>query len=133
MKRAFSLGLSVLGFALLAASAQAATANFQGNCQWNASNTAINCVFDAQRPSSSPSSCASGSPEYFWDYGDGASSGYTYSSFTSHTYAPPAPGQYGYYPSLAVFCPEGSASIQRYICIYGFGYPGCIFQDGNWY
>jgi len=122
MKRLCGVGLFVLGSAVLTASAQAATANFEGNCSWNASGTSLNCVFNAQRPLSNPSRCA-----------DGSSIGLTYSSFTSHSYAPPPSGQYGYYPSLAVFCPEGSASVQRYICIYGFGYPGCIFQDGNWY
>jgi hypothetical protein len=134
MKRIFCAGLFILGIAALAASAQAATANFQGNCTWNSTNTVLNCVFNAQRPTSSPSICADGtSPSnYAWTFGDGGTAS-GFSSFVSHPYNPPPAGQYGYYPTLTITCPEGPATLQRYICIYGFGYPGCIFQDGNWY
>jgi hypothetical protein len=140
MKRCLSHGLFVLVCSLvLTASAHAATANFQGNCTKNASQTQMFCVFDAQRPASSPSSCPSGTPTYFWDYGDGSSPLWTSSSFVSHTYPLPIPSgtegyPYGYYVSLGVFCSDNSsASAKRYICVYGFGFPGCIFQDGQWY
>jgi hypothetical protein len=135
MKRSVHFGFFLAGFLLLTVSAQAGTVYFEGNCTWNVAHTSLSCVFDAQRPSN-PSRCNDGSlpQQYFWNYGDGGSSGFTFNSFVSHIYTPPPPpGQYGYYVSLAIFCPEGSTSLQRYICVSGFGYPGCIFQDGNWY
>jgi len=131
MKRALSLGLFVLGFAVLAASAQAATANFQANCSYSGSN--INCVFDANRPSTSPSRCGDGSfpTAYFWDYGDG-SSYYGSSAFVSHTYYAPLPSWYEI--NLSVFCTntgEQSVTATGVICLtYGGG--GCIYVNGTW-
>jgi hypothetical protein len=132
MKRSLCLGLFIVCFLGLAATAHAANANFQGNCAWNSSYTKVNCVFDALRPSSDPSSCSSGVPEYFWNFGDGGSVR-TYSSTVSHSYNPPPSGQYGYTVSLSVFCDEGSDDASRPLCISGFGYPGCIFLGGSWY
>jgi hypothetical protein len=137
MNRVFYTGLLALCLISFAASAaQAATANFQGNCQWNTAGTNINCLFDAKRPASSPSSCSSGIPTYFWDYGDYTSSGFTSASFVSHTYVPPHP--FDYWVNLSVFCPDGSsASATRVVC-FRVGTPGCIFvtfppASGTWY
>jgi hypothetical protein len=133
MRRTLCLGLFVFAFLGLTAAAQADTANFQANCTWNASYTYFTCVFDGQRPASSPSSCTSGSPQYSWDFGDGspvANSGYN--STISHVYAPPPSGQYGYWPTLKVTCGSNEVSAQRYMCVFGFGVYGCIQVNGTW-
>jgi hypothetical protein len=129
LQRAFCTGLFVLGFAVLAASAQAATANFQANCAYSGSN--LNCVFDAKRPSSNPSSCADGSiPTYYWDFGDGTGTGFTSSSFVSHTYLAPLPSWYEV--NLSVFCStDPSANLTRPIC-RNFGGGNCIYVNGTW-
>jgi hypothetical protein len=134
MKGSLCLSLFFAGFLLLTLSAQAATVYFEGNCVWSSNHTKLNCVFDARRPSNL-SRCDDGSlpQQYSWEFGDGAASS-GYSSFTSRTYDPPPSGQYGYYPTLMILCPNGwSAKSRRDICISGFGYPGCIFQTGDWY
>jgi hypothetical protein len=126
---------------VLTVPAQAATAGFAGSCLADSSNTHLNCVFNAARSDSNgnpPSSCLSGSPTYTWDWGDNSNPYNTSSSFVSHSYPLPVVSgtqgaPYGYFVSLAVFCPEGSASVTRYICIYGFGVAGCIHTDGNYW
>jgi hypothetical protein len=130
----------LVGSMALTASAHAATANFQGNCTKNSNQTQMYCVFDALRPTSSPSSCTSGAPSYTWKFGDGSPPLSTSTSFVSHGYPLPIVSgtegyPYGYYVDLTVYCSAdgSSASARRYICVYGFGYPGCIFQDGQWY
>ena len=134
MKRSLCLGLFIVCFLGLTASAQAVTANFQGSCVWNPSYTQIYCSFDATLPSSSPSSCNNGAtPYFFWNYGDGSPGTWTYSATASHIYNPPPAGQYGYTVSLSVYCPEGSTTANRPLCISGIGYPGCIFLGGGWY
>ena len=51
----------------------AATANFQGNCSWNAAHTQYTCNFAANRPTASPSSCpGSFIWKYQWDFDDGS-------------------------------------------------------------
>jgi PKD repeat protein len=121
----------MLGFVLLAASVQAATANFQANCSY--SGLDINCVFDANRPSTSPSRCGDGSlpTAYFWDFGDGGST-YGASAFVSHTYYAPQPSWYEI--NLSVFCTntgEQSVTKTRYLCL-NFGGGGCIAANGTW-
>jgi PKD repeat protein len=133
LQRAFCTGLFALGFAVLAASAQAATANFQANCSYSGSN--INCVFDANRPTSSPSRCGDGSypTAYFWDFGDGGSVYGATSAFVGHTYYAPLPSWYEI--NLTIFCTntgEQSVTKTRDIC-RNFGAPGCIYVDGTWY
>jgi hypothetical protein len=140
MRRTLCLGLFVFAFLGLTAAAQADVANFQANCSWNASFTFFTCVFDGQRPASNPSSCSNGaSPQYFWNFGDGnSSSGWSYSSTTSHVYAPPPSGTYGYWPTLSVLCDRNDGStptsvdVTRYMCVFGFGVPGCIQVNGTW-
>ena len=140
MKRSLCLGLFILCFVGMTAAAQADTANFQANCTWNSSHTFFTCIFDGQRPSSNPSSCSNGAaPQYFWNFGDGASSsGWSYSSTISHVYAPPPSGTYGYYPTLSILCDPlngstpTSADATRYMCVSGFGVYGCIQVNGTW-
>jgi hypothetical protein len=129
MKSALRIVVLSLGLACGAAAAQAAvTANFQANCQWSGND--VNCVYDANRPAGSGSSCSSGIKDYFWDYGDYNSSGYTTSSFVSHTYVNAT--YPGYSVSLSVFCNDGtSTTTTRPICI-GIGYYGCININGTW-
>lgn len=141
MRRFLCLGLFLTGFVGLSSAAQADVANFQGNCSWNSSRTYFTCVFDGQRPASNPSSCSNGAtPEYFWIFGDGnSSSGWSYSSTTSHVYLPPPSGTYGYFPTLYVRCdlnngtpPADPVEGRRYMCVSGFGVYGCIQVNGTW-
>lgn len=145
MKRWLSYGLSILVCSVvLTAPAHAATANFGGNCSFNADGVHLDCFFDGLRGDNlgNPgSSCAntSNSPQYYWDYGDFTSSpGFSYNNFTSHQYPLPIPSgtrgyPYGYYVNLVVSCPgEAWAQATRYICVYGFGFPGCISPGSGW-
>jgi hypothetical protein len=135
MKRSLCLGLFLAGFVGLSAAAQADVANFEANCTWNASYTYFTCVFDGQRPAASPSSCSSGtSPLYSWDFADGTPrTSASYNSTISHVYSPPPSGTYGYWPTLYVTCGTNPAvSAQRYMCVFGFGVPGCIQVNGIW-
>lgn len=116
-----------LGFA---ASAEAATANFQGNCSWNGAMTQFNCTFDALRPAGSPSSC----PGSFiwkvdWDYGDGTTSGLVAaSSPVTHSY----PSSADPVVTLTVYCWDGNQPTHaRAICNH-FGVPNCVQINGNW-
>ncbi len=130
---------------ILTVPAHAATAGFAGSCLADSTNTHLNCVFNASRSDSNgnpPSSCASGSPLYTWEWGDDPNGPNTYTTssfFVSHSYALPVVSgtqgaPYGYFVSLTVSCPEGSAGpLTRYICIYGFGVAGCIHTDGNYW
>lgn len=141
MKRWSLYSLCVLVcLVVLTVPAQAATAGFAGSCLPDSNNTHLNCVFNAARSDyngNPPSSCASGSPSYTWDWGDNTNPYSTSSSFVSHSYPLPiTSGQgapYGYFVGLAVFCPEGSASVSRYICYTGFGVAGCIHTDGAYW
>lgn len=143
MKRWLSSSLFVVVCSLvLTASAYAATAGFAGACSFNSSGTQLNCVFDASQSDSMgnpPSSCANNAvPSFTWNWGDNSSPLFTSNYFVSHPYPLPVVSgtrgyPYGYYVSLAVFCPEGSTTATRYICIYGFGFPGCINPNGSWY
>ena len=134
MKRSLCLALFLAGFVGLSAAAQADTANFQANCTWNASYTYFTCVFDGQRPASSPSSCSNGaSPQYSWTFDDGGTANSGYSSTVSHVYAPPPSGTYGYWPKLTVTCGSNpSVDATRYMCVSGFGVYGCIQVNGTW-
>jgi hypothetical protein len=123
---------------VLTAPAQAGTANFGGKC--STSGSQMTCFFDALRGDSlgNPgSSCNSGTPQYYWDFGDFTDSGsFSYNNLISHTYPLPVVSgtrgyPYGYYVNLWVQCPEGTVQGTRYICVYGFGFPGCISPSSN--
>lgn len=136
MKRFSRLGLFLLGFAGLTSVAHADTANFQARCNWNATNTAFTCTFDAERPTSSPSACSSGlAPDYKWTFGDNSSptSFSPYTSSISHTYNSPIAN--GYHVTLEIRCYPSNlttADLTRYMCVFGIGGAGCIRVDGTW-
>ena len=135
MRKTFIGIICALGMAALSARVEAATANFQGNCTNNSGT--INCVFDAQRPSTAPSSCTSPAyiTQYYWDFGDSSDTsgdGFTTSSFKSHSYTPPHDAAYNVH--LSVFCSDGSSSnpdASRWVCAT-IGFPGCIFYGQVW-
>lgn len=106
----------------------AATANFQGNCSWNATDTQHTCSFDAKRPASAPSACpGSFIWKYLWDFDDG-STALTGNSVVSHPYA----GWSEPLVSLTVLWWNGENPIKvRHVCAH-FGTPGCIQVDGTW-
>ena len=146
MKRFLCPALFIASFTVLASGAQADVANFEAKCTWNAGNTTFTCEFDSTRPTSNPTACGNSlAPQYRWTYGDGSSSPssagtYGFSSKPNHTYASPPPGVFGYVAKLKIRCfqsanPESYtyAEIERYICVFGLGSPGCIHVDGNWY
>lgn len=119
--------LLVLGFA---ASAEAATANFQGNCSWNKAMTQFTCSFDALRPAASPSSCpGSFIWKYSWDYGDGTSSGLTGSSVVNHTYSSSVVNPT---VTLTVLCWDGNSPTKARVINHPFGVPGGIDINGTW-
>jgi hypothetical protein len=143
MKRWVTSLLTILCSLVLAASAHAATAGFAGACLANSGNTQLNCTFNAGRSDFDgnypPSSCPNnGTPTYSWDWGDNSNPLWTSSSVVSHSYALPivsgSGAPYGYFVSLSVFCPDNSsATLTRYICVYGFGVAGCIHTDGGYW
>ncbi len=125
-KWAFLALLLPAALMLCAAPAQAATADFLGNCT---SGTSIGCQFDAQQGSGT--SCpGSFIWKYSWVYGDGSSSGLTGNSLVSHTYTSPFAA--AYQVDLTIFCWDGNqASKTRFVCVSA-GFPGCIFLDSGW-
>ena len=141
MKRCLLYSLFVLVCSLvLIAPAQAGTANFGAKCSTNSGGTQMTCFFDALRGDSlgNPgSSCNSGTPQYYWDFGDFTDSGtFSYNNLIGHQYALPIVSgtqgyPYGYYVNLWVQCPEGLVQGTRYICVYGFGFAGCISSNSN--
>jgi len=130
---------------VLTAPAQASRANFGGKCSTNANGTQMTCFFDGLRGDSlgNPgSSCDSGliaDYQYYWDFGDFTDSGsFSYGSQTSHVFTLPIVSgtqgyPYGYYVNLYLKCPNETQAIQktRYICVYGFGFAGCISPTSN--
>ena len=123
---------STLGIALaLGAVAEvqaAATANFEGLCQWNAGFTQYACSFDARRPASSPSACPGSYVwKYFWDFDDGSTL-FTGSPLVSHTFPDRADRVVG----LRVICWNGEiADRLRHVCST-IGTPGCLQVNGGW-
>lgn len=120
-------------FVLAAMPALAANAEFQGNCTNSIQGGQLrtDCVFNANRtPSgSSPTSCSPSTiSSYFWDYGDGTSSGFTSSSFVSHTYF----GAGDWTICLAVFCADGSSDETCHCMVNNIGIGGCILPGGGW-
>lgn len=107
----------------------AATANFQGKCNWNATFTQFTCTFDAQRPAASPSACpGSYIWKYSWEFDDGTYSGLTGNS----TYTRSFPGSADPLVTLYVWCGNGEAPTRvRLVCVH-FGVPGCIQVNGTW-
>lgn len=132
MERKHRLGTAILllTFALhfSAPPAAAATANFQGNCTWNATFTQFTCTFDAGRPVANPSACpGSFIWKYRWDFDDGTTSGLTGSTFTK-TY----PGSADPFVTLVILCWDGNfPELSRGVCSH-FGFWGCIPVNGNW-
>lgn len=143
MKRWLSPSLFVIVCSMmLTAPAQAGT-SFGGKCSFDPSGTHLNCFFDALRGDylgnpGSGSSCASGTPQYLWEFGDLTTSGtFSYNNLVGHQYPLPVVSgtegyPYGYFVTLRIRCPEGEIEVTRYICIYGFGVAGCINTSGNW-
>ncbi len=133
MKRALWMGLVLAMAAGNVMPAMAASADFQGNCTNSVpgGNLRTDCVFDATRTSSwgTPTSCSPSTiSNYFWDYGDGSSSGFTSSSFVSHTYF----GAGDWWIDLAVFCANGSSATATHCMVNNFGIFGCILPGGGW-
>jgi hypothetical protein len=131
MRRALWIGL-VLLVAGSAMPASAASAEFQGNCTNSFSGQLrTDCVFNAQRTPSggTPTSCSPSTiSNYFWDYGDGSSSGFTTSSFVSHTY-------YGagiWDICLAVFCANGTSAEKCHCLSNNIGFGTCILPGSGW-
>lgn len=146
MKRWLSPSLFVVICSVaLSAPAHASRAYFGGKCSTNANGTQMTCFFDGLRGDSlgNPgSSCDTGliaDYQYYWDFGDFTDSGsFSYGSQTSHVFTLPiVPGTqgypYGYYVNLWLKCPNETQPIQatRYICVYGFGFAGCISSTSN--
>jgi PKD repeat protein len=128
MKKIVSSLVCAIALLAFSAAAQAATANFQGNCTTSGSN--VSCTFDELRPSGSPSSCP-GSYIWFsvWDFGDGNSQ-VTGNSTVSHTYTAPLAGSYQV--DLSVVCADdNNPHVTRFVCI-SFGFPGCILNNNGW-
>ncbi len=115
--------------------AHACTADFGGNCTWAGGSANANCVFDATRsdPNNPIGTACPGSSitNYFWDYGDGGSSGFTTSSFVSHSYVNPA-SLVAVDVHLSVFCADGCSDTRsRFVC-FTIGVGGCIFMNSGW-
>lgn len=133
MRRALWIGLVLLVAGSAMPVSAAANAEFQGNCTNRITGGQLftDCVFDATRtPSgSSPTSCSPSSiSNYFWDYGDNTSSGFTSSSFVSHTYS----GQGEWWINLGVFCADGASDTTSHCMINYVGIFGCILPGGGW-
>lgn len=130
MRKALILICALLLAAGGVATLQAATADFQANCDGLA--LPIDCVFDANRQSSygPGTSCGSASvDQYFWDFGDGAFK-FTTSSFVAHRYAE----SYceGDFVSLAVFCSDNSSATISHCYCSTVGINGCIRPGAGW-
>ena len=119
------LCLALVTAVCFAGSLAAATANFQGNC---AAGVPTNCVYDALRPASNPSSCGSASiSSTFWDFGDGSSL-FTSGTFVSHVYT--TGGCFDV--DLAVFCSDfSSATFEGCMCNI-IGVAGCVRPGAGW-
>lgn len=110
----------------------AANAEFQGYCT-NSPGTPLttSCVFNSTRtPSgSSPTTCSPSSiSSYFWDYGDGADSGFTSSSSASHVYS----GSGDWNVCLSVFCANNTSDTTCHCMINYIGINGCILPGAGW-
>jgi hypothetical protein len=133
MRKALWIGLVLL---LAAGSVlpvlAAANAEFQGNCI-NTPGTPLrtDCVFNANKtPSgSSPTTCSPSTiSNYFWDYGDGTDSGFTFNSSASHTYF----GSSDWTICLSVFCANGSSDTTCHCMVNYIGIGGCIRPGAGW-
>jgi hypothetical protein len=124
-------GVMLIPLALaLATAAQAASANFQGCCSWNAAMTQFTCRFDPLRPVSLPSSCPD---SFIWkvsfDYGDGTMSGLIppttgpTKTFTSSVINPIV--------KLSVICWSGETATRYRVINHPFGVPGGININGT--
>jgi hypothetical protein len=127
-KHLFVLALSILAVTW-GATAAAATADFQGI---GTGYTPSYFQFDSTRTSTygSGTSCGSASiVSYFWNYGDGSSSGFGYYPVVSHIYT----GTNVYSLTLSVFCSDNSsASITHCVNTTHIGANGCIHPDSGW-
>ncbi len=128
MRKILPLVIALVVMTTWGASAFAATADFQANC--NETRDPTFCVFDATRTSSAGSGTSCGSAnvsQYFWDFDDGTSF-FTTSSFVSHSF-----GIGTFSVKLAVFCSDGS-SATRTICVntVPIGANGCVHPGDGW-
>jgi hypothetical protein len=130
-----SLGLCLV-FVLVLGTAPASaanTANFQGNCNWNAAFTQFTCTFNALRPSTAPSACpGSFIWKYRWDFDDGSTSGL----LGVPTYTKTFSGSTDPLVTLNVLCWAGEPTIPtktRPLCVH-FSIPGagCLYVNGTW-
>lgn len=110
----------------------AQTANFQGNCSWDAGHTNFSCVFDSRRPSANPSAC----PGSFmwkirWDFHDGTSTGLVSPTlyWISRSYSS---GVVNPSITLTVFCWSGASPTMKRYVNHPFGIPGGININGAW-
>jgi hypothetical protein len=124
--------LILAAFALLscAAAAEAATANFQANCN---SGIPTFCVFDPFRTPAGQTgtSCPGGAQPsaYFWDYGDGSSQWVIPPPHTaSHTYNSGISTDV----CVTVFCPDGSSATKCHCFSNVVGVNGCIRPGAGW-
>jgi hypothetical protein len=124
------LAASVAVFALSYSSdaRAAATANFQGLCNWNAGYTQFSCNFDANRPVASPSNCPGSFVwKYQWDFDDGSTL-LTGNPVAIHT----LPNNQDRFVSLKVICWNGETPVRlRHVCTQ-FGTYGCLKVNGTW-
>ncbi|HEV7672006.1 MAG TPA: hypothetical protein VGS22_26090 [Thermoanaerobaculia bacterium] len=127
--------LAMIGF-LIAGTAYAATANFQGEC----SNSTVggqlhtDCTFSPNKaPAGQPFTGCNGAgvSSYGWTFGDGTGSVTTPTSDFGrayHTYV----GTVGLYIGLTVYCSNGAAP-QAYQCLCNaYTCSGCIAPGGGW-
>ncbi|MDX1997209.1 MAG: hypothetical protein SF066_05775 [Thermoanaerobaculia bacterium] len=117
-----------LGFA---ASAEAQTANFQGNCSWNATFTQFTCQYDALLPAGNPSACPG---SFIWrvrfDYSDGTSTGLIPpTTKPSKTYASSVVNPN---VTLTVICWSGAQPTLNRTINHPFGVPNGININGTW-
>ena len=124
-----TIAVFVLALAIAPLAHAAATANFQGQCNWNASHTQYTCTFDTTKPPASPSSCpGSFIWKYQWDFDDGSTL-LTGNTLVSHTFVD-GPERV---VSEKVICWSGeTATRARHVC-NRVGTPGCIQINGLWY
>ena len=122
-----------LAFVLASTPAQAATANFQGNCT-TSSGSPISCLFSPNKaPQGQPFTGCNGNglSSYSWDFGDGTSAT-TFPTVdfgrASHTYPS---GFLGVFVDLTVHCSNGDSATVRH-CVTTNPSAGCVVVNLGW-
>jgi len=117
---------------LMALPADAATANFQGNCLPPVPGVPTDCVFDATRTPMGgiPTACpGSAIRRYFWDFGDGTSTFATPPPpWITHTYTSPITT----WVYLTVFCNDGTSATNRHCFSNQIAIAGCVIPGAGW-